>query len=117
MALHPLQQWQHGHDFHLQTRDGERRTLLVIWLTGVTMLVEVAAGYEKLRSVLEPWESDLRLHAKVVRSPGIIEGILQEARLDYDLMLIGGSNESYVDRMLFGSVPQTVAAEAEDEIE
>jgi len=75
--------------------------------------VEMAAGYEKLRTVLEPWEDDPHLHAKVVRSPGIIEGILQEARLDYDLMLIGGSDESYVDRMLFGSVPQTVAAEAE----
>jgi cation diffusion facilitator family transporter len=45
MPLHPLQQWQHGHDFHLQTREGERRTLLVIWLTGITMLVEVSAGY------------------------------------------------------------------------
>ena len=45
MAIHPLQQWQHGHDFHLQTREGERRTLLVVWLTAITMLVEIAAGY------------------------------------------------------------------------
>jgi uncharacterized hydrophobic protein (TIGR00271 family) len=75
--------------------------------------VSVAAGSEMLRVVLEPWETDPRLHAKVIRAQGPIEGILQEARLDYDLMLIGGSNESYVDRKLFGNVPQTVATEAE----
>jgi uncharacterized hydrophobic protein (TIGR00271 family) len=73
----------------------------------------VAAGYDKLRVVLEPWENDPRVHAKVVSAPDIIEGILKEAALDYDLLLIGGSNESYVDRVLFGSVPQAVAAQAQ----
>ena len=74
--------------------------------------VGIAAGYEKLRSVLEPWENDPRIHAKVVRASGIIEGILTEAAAGYDLMLIGGSDESYIDRKLFGNVPQTVAGEA-----
>ena len=74
--------------------------------------VGVAAGYEKLRDVLEPWQDDPRVHAKVVRASGIIEGILTEAAAGYDLMLIGGSDESYIDRKLFGNVPQTVAAQA-----
>jgi len=74
--------------------------------------VGVAAGHEKLRDVLEPWADEERIHAKVVRAPGIIEGILQEASNGYDLMLIGGSNESYIDRKLFGNVPQTVAVQA-----
>ena len=71
-----------------------------------------AAGYAQLRSTLEPWEDDERVVAKVVRAPGIIDGILDEAAAGYDLVLIGASNESYIDRKLFGNVPQTVAASA-----
>jgi uncharacterized hydrophobic protein (TIGR00271 family) len=74
--------------------------------------VGVAAGYEKLRDVLEPWQNDPRVHAKVVRASSIIEGILTEAAAGYDMLLIGGSDESYIERKLFGNVPQTVAAEA-----
>lgn len=71
-----------------------------------------AAGYEQLRTILEPWKDDERISTKVVRASGVIEGILQEAGSDYDLLLIGASNESYIDRQLFGNVPQTVATEA-----
>jgi uncharacterized hydrophobic protein (TIGR00271 family) len=74
--------------------------------------VGVAASYEKLYTVLEPWRHETRVQAKVVRAPGIVAGILREAALDYDLLLIGGSDESYIDRQLFGNVPQTVAVEA-----
>jgi len=69
-------------------------------------------GYAQLRHTLEPWETEPRVVAKVITAPGIIEGILQEAAAGYDILLIGASNESYVDRKLFGNVPQTVAAEA-----
>jgi uncharacterized hydrophobic protein (TIGR00271 family) len=72
---------------------------------------EVAA-YEQLQGVLQPWRGDLRVAAKVVRAPSVISGILDEAGSGYDLLLIGASNESYIDRKLFGNVPQTIAAEA-----
>ncbi len=71
-----------------------------------------AAGYEQLRAVLEPWADDSRVSAKVVCAGGVIEGILQEAASGYDMLLIGASNESYIDRKLFGNVPQTVVANA-----
>ena len=72
----------------------------------------VAAGREQLALTLEPWQEDGRVEAKVVRSGSVIDGILGEAGLGYDVLLIGASNESYIDRKLFGNVPQTVAAEA-----
>jgi len=49
---------------------------------------------------------------KVVRSPAIIEGILTEAGAGYDLVLIGATRESFLDRVLFGNVPQAVAIRA-----
>jgi uncharacterized hydrophobic protein (TIGR00271 family) len=72
----------------------------------------VAAGREQLASTLEPWREDGRVQAKVVRAGSAINGILAEAGSGYDVLLIGASNESYIDRHLFGDVPQTVAAEA-----
>jgi cation diffusion facilitator family transporter len=45
MQVHPLDQWQHEHAFNLDAQEGERRTRLVVILTAVTMLVEVAAGF------------------------------------------------------------------------
>lgn len=45
MHTHTLEQWRHDHDFNIDTSEGERRTRLVVVLTAVTMLVEIAAGY------------------------------------------------------------------------
>jgi len=45
MPLHPLQEWEHDHDFHLDSSEGERRTRLVVVLTGLTMGVEIVVGY------------------------------------------------------------------------
>jgi uncharacterized hydrophobic protein (TIGR00271 family) len=70
------------------------------------------AGRAQLGVVLQPWVGDERVRAKVVRSPGIVEGILEEAASGYDVVLIGATNQSYIDRQLFGNVPQAVAAEA-----
>ncbi|MBN1581758.1 MAG: universal stress protein, partial [Anaerolineae bacterium] len=71
-----------------------------------------AAGYAQLRNALASWAYDERVSAKVVLAPGVIEGILEEATPHYDMVMIGATNESYIDRKLFGNVPQTVAAEA-----
>ncbi len=45
MHTHSLDQWRHDHDFNMDTSEGERRTRLVVLLTAVTMVVEIAAGY------------------------------------------------------------------------
>lgn len=44
MYLHALDRWQHTHDFHIDSREGERRTRWVVWLTAVMMLVEITTG-------------------------------------------------------------------------
>jgi len=45
MHSHTLDEWRHSHDFSLDTREGERRTRLVVLLTATMMVVEIAAGY------------------------------------------------------------------------
>lgn len=37
--------WQHHHDFHITTTESERRTRLVVYLTGIMMVGEIIAGY------------------------------------------------------------------------
>ncbi len=44
MYRHPVDSWQHDHLFHLDAREGERRTRLVVILTAVMMVVEIGAG-------------------------------------------------------------------------
>jgi uncharacterized hydrophobic protein (TIGR00271 family) len=69
-------------------------------------------GKERLAAALRPWAEDERVQPKVVQAPGVVGGILNEAKSGYDLVLVGTSRESYIDRMLFGNVPQTVASES-----
>ena len=83
---------------------------------------EVALGYERLNTTLAlppsfpPNGGDERgrghVQPKVVQATAIIEGILAEAGAGYDLMLIGATRESFLDRVLFGNVPQAVAVRA-----
>ncbi len=73
---------------------------------------EAAAGYDRLRTLLLPWQDNPHVIPKVVQAKGIIAGILDEAKQGYDMLFVGASNESLVDRMIFGNVPQTVASQA-----
>jgi uncharacterized hydrophobic protein (TIGR00271 family) len=70
----------------------------------------VQLGRDQLATVLKPWEGNVRVQPKVVQAPGVVGGILSEAKHGYDLVFVGASRESYIDRMLFGNVPQTVAS-------
>jgi len=72
----------------------------------------VHLGREQLTATLRPWAENERVQPKVVQAPGIVGGILNEAKTGYDLLFIGASHESYIDRMLFGNVPQTVAMQS-----
>ncbi len=71
--------------------------------------VELSLAQENLDNILRSWEGEPRVTGKVVPASSPIKGILQEAAGDYDLVMVGASHESYVDRMLFGNVPQLVA--------
>lgn len=72
--------------------------------------VALSLARERLQEMLGPWSSEARVEGKVVQSASIIKGILTEAARGYDLVMVGASHESYLDRVLFGNVPQTVVA-------
>lgn len=72
----------------------------------------IQLGREQLADALKLWEGNERVRPKVVQAPGVVGGILREAKSGYDLLLIGASRESYIDRMLFGNIPQTIASES-----
>jgi len=72
--------------------------------------VALSLGRQRLDEILEPWGDEPRVTGKVIAASSPIRGILAEAAKEYDLVMVGASHESYLDRMLFGNVPQTVAA-------
>lgn len=39
-----LDRWRHTHDFSVIHEKGERRTRLVLWMTAITMVIEIGAG-------------------------------------------------------------------------
>ena len=46
----------------------------------------------------------------MVLSAGVVDGILREAEQGYDLMLLGATRESFIDRLIFGNLPQMLAS-------
>jgi uncharacterized hydrophobic protein (TIGR00271 family) len=72
--------------------------------------VAIALGRQHLDEILEPWADEPRVQGKIVQSSSPIRGILQESTKGYDLVMVGASHENYLDRMLFGNIPQTVAS-------
>ena len=45
MHTHDLSRWTHDHAFHSSSSAAERGTLIVMWITAATMVVEIAAGW------------------------------------------------------------------------
>ena len=72
--------------------------------------VAMSLSHQRLEEYLEPWAGEPRVQGKVVQASSPIKGILTEAAKDYDLVMVGASHESYLDRVLFGNIPQMVAA-------
>ncbi len=44
MHIHNLEQWQHSHDFSVDRHQAEKNTKIVLSLTAITMVAEIAAG-------------------------------------------------------------------------
>lgn len=72
--------------------------------------VALSLAHQHLDEILEPWAGESRVQGKIVQAASPIRGILHEAASGYDLVMVGSSHESYLDRVLFGNIPQTVAA-------
>lgn len=52
-----LAKWQHSHDFATDNPQGESRTIQVLWLTAITMVVEIIAGmnYGSMALLADGW--------------------------------------------------------------
>jgi uncharacterized hydrophobic protein (TIGR00271 family) len=72
--------------------------------------VAMSLAQQNLDEILEPWADEPRVQGKIIQSPSPVRGILHEAAQGYDLVMVGASHESYLDRVLFGNIPQTVAS-------
>ncbi len=72
--------------------------------------VAMSLAQQQLEEILAPWADEPRVQGKIIQSSSPVRGILQEASRGYDLVMVGASHESYLDRVLFGNIPQTVAA-------
>lgn len=73
---------------------------------------EVAHGEARLRQLLRFVDAGNRIERRVVQPENVMQGIIQEAGEDYDLVIIGASRESTIDRALFGDVVGTVIRES-----
>ncbi|HET6446191.1 MAG TPA: TIGR00341 family protein [candidate division Zixibacteria bacterium] len=73
---------------------------------------EEALGKARLRRTLDFIDGQEKIESKLITSRGIIDGIVQEASEDYDLVIIGASRESSIDKIVFGDITGTVVRES-----
>ncbi len=65
-------------------------------------------GQERLRQLLEYVDAGKRIQSKVVFADSVADAIVNEVGDGYDLVMIGASRESSVDKVLFGDIPAAV---------
>jgi uncharacterized hydrophobic protein (TIGR00271 family) len=69
---------------------------------------EEALGYARLRQVMDFVDAGDRIESKLVTTDSVAGGIVAEAADDCDLVVIGASEESRLDQILFGNLPESV---------
>lgn len=72
---------------------------------------EMALGRERLRQVLNAADAHEQLRSRAIQAASVTEGIVEEA-IDYDLVIVGATHESSVDRIVFGNVVEAVVRES-----
>ncbi|HSM56681.1 MAG TPA: DUF389 domain-containing protein [Candidatus Sulfomarinibacteraceae bacterium] len=73
---------------------------------------EEAHGRARLRQLTKFTDANERIEARVVQANSATAGIVEEASGAYDLVIIGASRESTIDRALFGDVVSAVVRES-----
>jgi cation diffusion facilitator family transporter len=68
MHTHSLHNWQHRHDFAVIHEQGEKRTMQVLFLTAVTMVVEITAGigYGSMALLADGWHMGTHVAAFMI---------------------------------------------------
>jgi uncharacterized hydrophobic protein (TIGR00271 family) len=74
---------------------------------------EKALGQSRLQQALKFIDARDRIAPLVVTAESAIDGIIDTAANDYDLVVIGATQESSFDRALFGDIPAAVVRESQ----
>jgi uncharacterized hydrophobic protein (TIGR00271 family) len=88
---------------------GEAKVTLLTIQPGSATPQQMEESQRRLAQTLEGLSPEHAPEQKVVLAPGVVEGIVEEAQ-EYDLVLLGISEDNILDRLVFGSVPLQVAA-------
>lgn len=76
---------------------------------------DVARAAEREEWLVEftrPWSDNPRFKTKIIRANSVLQGIITEAE-GYDITMLGASNESIFSQLMFGALPQQIAAQNE----
>ena len=74
---------------------------------------EAAHGKARLQQLAKFVDAADRIEQSVIQAENATKGIVDEASKDYDLVLIGATRESTIDRALFGDVVGAVVRECQ----
>jgi len=95
----------------LAAETGAHTTVLHI-LSPAASDEQEAEARQQMKQWLEPFKAAASAEGKIVRSDNVVQRIVQEAR-KADLVMMGTSTQSWLDRMLFGVIPDQVARRSE----
>lgn len=82
-------------------------TLLYVALTHLGPHEETL-GHARLRQIVNQLDAGERIQTRLVSADTIADAIVTEASEGYDLVVIGATRESSLDRVLFGNIPQAI---------
>ncbi len=71
----------------------------------------LVATQQQLDKALGEHKRHAGVSARVARATSVDQGIIDELKQGYDLVIMGTSREALIDRVLFGDLPQRVANE------
>ncbi|MCA9866563.1 MAG: DUF389 domain-containing protein [Anaerolineales bacterium] len=74
---------------------------------------EEALGHARLRQVLDFVHGENKIRSHLVVHDSVTAGIVEEAGNDYDLVVIGATEESRLDQAIFGNIPAAVVEQTE----
>jgi len=72
----------------------------------------ILVGQERLDTLVQPLSHPDHIRKHTVHAPNPIEGILEESKKGYDLVLLGAASENIVGRFLFTPIPQAILMKA-----
>lgn len=115
MHIHDLSPWQHPHDFAPDRRASERRTWLVVAITGAMMVVEIAAGWwwNSMALLADGWH--MGTHAVAIGVAGASYWLVRRWRADARFSLGPWKVEvlgAYSSALLLGVVAISVTVES-----